>query len=222
MAVFGIALVFATVFPLSYLDHLFVSDATDIFSIGTALAIAAIGVPLAIITLFMRLMNRDWADYGLKSIATWKAVLLVLVVAIATIALMKFALIPLFKAIAPVRPDIGYLMPVRGNLPGFLFVLLVVWTTAAFGEELIFRGFVLNELAGLLGGSEGARWTAAIATGVLFGVGHLHQGLSGVLASGATGCIFGAAYLLLRRNLYPLIIAHGLVDTLSITSIYLA
>ena len=222
LQILGILLVIATIYPLSFITHIFLRDATDVFSIATALAIASIGVPLAIVMFFMRLLHRSWADYGLRRTPAWRAVLLGVIVAVAIVALIKFGLIPIFKTIAPRPPDIAYLLPIRGNTPGLVFVLLMVWTTAAFGEEMLFRGFVLNEMAGLIGNSEAARWLAAMATGVLFGVGHLHQGLAGVLLASASGCLFGAAYLLLKRNLWPVIIAHGLIDTVSMTSIYLA
>lgn len=50
---------------------------------------------------------------------------------------------------------------------------------------------------------------------------HLYQGLGGALMTGAVGVLFGVLYLVMKRNLWPLIIAHGIIDTLTLTQIYL-
>lgn len=50
---------------------------------------------------------------------------------------------------------------------------------------------------------------------------HASQGVSGVLLTGLVGAVFGYAYLRSNRNLWALILAHGLVDTWGVTTLYL-
>ncbi|WP_164675425.1 CPBP family intramembrane glutamic endopeptidase, partial [Xanthomonas citri] len=57
--------------------------------------------------------------------------------------------------------------------------------------------------------------------GVVFGAMHASQGVSGVLLTGLVGAVFGYAYLRSNRNLWALILAHGLVDTWGVTTLYL-
>jgi len=56
--------------------------------------------------------------------------------------------------------------------------LLVVWTTAAFGEEMLFRGIVLNCVASLaVRYGKTPNWTIGlVVSSVCFGLGHSYQG----------------------------------------------
>ena len=106
---------------------------------------------------------------------------------------------------------------IEGNTLYFLlFLLPISWGSAAFGEELLVRGFMLNRLEGL---TRSTVW-AVIAQAAIFALAHLYQGITGVLFVFAIGLIFGAIFIRCGRNLWPVIAAHGLIDTVAITSIY--
>jgi membrane protease YdiL (CAAX protease family) len=117
-------------------------------------------------------------------------------------------------------PDISRFDRVRGN-PGVLVVtLLSVWFNSAFGEELIWRGFLLTRLTHVLGGSRGALWGSVAISSVLFGLVHVYQGLAGVVTTGVIGLVFCVFFVLVKRNLWVLIIAHGLMHLMSFTAMY--
>ena len=72
-----------------------------------------------------------------------------------------------------------------------------------------------------MGRFSGLSWAgAALASSVLFGVIHTYQGVSGVIATGLTGLVFAAVYLGSGRNLWPAVIAHGVLDTAGLVMIY--
>ena len=50
---------------------------------------------------------------------------------------------------------------------------------------------------------------------------HAYQGIGGILTTGLIGLTFGLLYLVARRNLWPTIIGHGLVNTFGITVLHL-
>jgi uncharacterized protein len=109
-----------------------------------------------------------------------------------------------------------------GNLARYLVLLIpIAWGTAAFGEELIFRGFIANRLADALGNTKIADTAAVLGQATLFGLAHSYLGPRGMLNAGALGLASGIVYRLNGRNLWPLFIAHGLVDSVGITAIYL-
>jgi membrane protease YdiL (CAAX protease family) len=57
---------------------------------------------------------------------------------------------------------------------------------------------------------------------MIFGFGHFYyQGLSGWITTGMIGAVIGLLFLLYKRNLWPLIIAHAFVDALGMTSMYM-
>lgn len=113
----------------------------------------------------------------------------------------------------------GRLGSVQGSLPALLGLLAIAWTTAALGEELLFRGFLQGRLQALLGPRRGAGLLAAAAQGLVFGLAHAYQGATGILVTGCLGLVFGLLYLR-TKSLWPLVIAHGLIDTLSLLALY--
>lgn len=101
-----------------------------------------------------------------------------------------------------------------------LWVLAVAWFAAGFGEELIWRGFLMDRLMRLKGIS-GRLWLAVVLQAAVFGLPHLYQGWAGVIVTGVVGLLFGWLRIRSNWNLWPLIIAHGLVDTISMCAGYL-
>lgn len=118
---------------------------------------------------------------------------------------------------APV--DASRFAGIEGDLTGLLGALALSWTTAAFGEEVLFRGFVQSRMQAWLGARRHAGVLAAVMQAVLFALGHAYQGATGLLVSGTIGLAFGL--LMLRfRTVWPLVIAHGLIDTVSMVALY--
>jgi membrane protease YdiL (CAAX protease family) len=114
------------------------------------------------------------------------------------------------------------LLPLAINLvPGVevtsvrhLGVVLALTLAVGFVEEVFFRGLMLNALKGR------GLWRAATITSLLFGVTHAMNVLAGTSAFDAVAQIFyataiGFAYaaLVLKKGiLWPLVIAHFLID----------
>lgn len=101
-------------------------------------------------------------------------------------------------------------------------ILLGVWVGAALGEEIFFRGLVLSRLQAILGREKTGMFVAAVIQAIWFGAGHASQGLSGMLATGAIGLMLALFYMFRSPgNLWPLIIAHGLVNTTLLTATFI-
>lgn len=113
----------------------------------------------------------------------------------------------------------GRIGAVHGNLPALLGMLAIAWTTAAFGEEILFRGFLQGRLQALFGDRRGAGLMAAGVQALLFGLAHAYQGPTGILVTGLLGLVFGLLFLR-SKSLWPLVLAHGLIDTLSLLALY--
>jgi hypothetical protein len=76
---------------------------------------------------------------------------------------------------------------ITGSLKVALTALLVVWTFAAFGEEIAYRGYLLTRAADIGGKSTAAYWIGIVCVSILFGYGHYYKGPSGVVDSGTAG-----------------------------------
>lgn len=108
--------------------------------------------------------------------------------------------------------------PVAGNPALFALMLVLAWTTIAFGEELFYRAFLLTRL---VDHADVGEWVAVLLGGALFGLVHFAEGPVGVLSNGAFGVLFGLIYLRSGRNLWITVVGHGLVNTLRFTLLYL-
>ena len=65
-----------------------------------------------------------------------------------------------------------------------------------------------------------ALFATRLIASVLFGVGHVYQGVSGVVAAALGGLVYGSLYLWTGRNLWAPIIAHGVFDTTAFVLIF--
>jgi membrane protease YdiL (CAAX protease family) len=134
--------------------------------------------------------------------------------------LSEFVTEPLIARLTGQVADLSEFKPLVGNVKLAMVYFVVVWTWAAFGEELAYRGYVLNRAADV-GGRTRAAWVVAfVLVMALFGFGHSYQGIAGMIGSAVSGLIFGLVYLGSGRNLWASITAHGVTDTVGIALIF--
>lgn len=169
----------------------------------------------------MRVRNGSWSAFGLRRPRSWAIVILIAVLAAALrLGGDEIVLAPVVEQLWPEKALSEEFSAITGNPLEALRWLVIVWTFAAIGEEFSYRGYLLNRAAEALGGSNRAFVIAMIAVALLFGIGHAWNGPGGMISSGFAGLVFGAAYLIARRNLWACILAHGLVDTIGIAALY--
>ncbi len=169
----------------------------------------------------VRLRDGGWTAMGLRWPLSWRrTILLALVAAALRILLGSLVIDPITAHFWPAAKGPSGSDEITGHLMVALQWLLVVWTFAAFGEEIGYRGYLLNRAADVGGRSRLAYWAAVLIVAVLFGYGHYYKGPSGVVDSGMAGLILGAAYVLSGRNLWVCILAHGFIDTFGVTAAF--
>ncbi len=169
----------------------------------------------------VRLRDGGWTSMGLRWPVSWRrTVLFALGAAALRILLSALVIDPITArfwppAIAPSGTD-----EITGHAMVALRWLAIVWTFAAFGEEIGYRGYLLNRAADVGGRSKAAYWAGVLVVAVLFGYGHYYKGPSGIVDSGMAGLVLGAAYVLSGRNLWVCILAHGFIDTFGVTALF--
>jgi membrane protease YdiL (CAAX protease family) len=208
-------------------DILYVSAAF----VGSAAALEALAVPragaiavlvaLAVATSRLRAAGKRWSDLGLTSPKRWSRALLWALAAYALVIVANaLVVIPLTRRFSWPPTDVARLGDLAGNLPLLVSWLVLAWTTAAFGEELLFRGFLQARLSALFGDRAPGIVAAIILQAVLFGLGHLGFGIRGGITAAVIGIVYGAVYAVNGRNLWPLILAHGITDSVSLIALY--
>jgi len=169
----------------------------------------------------LRLRGLRWRDLGLVRPASWPRAILIGTIAGLSLELFStYVTVPAISGWAGAPPDLSDFRPMVGNITFVLVMTLLNWTLAAFGEEMVYRGYLLNRLASLGGGSRPAWAISLILISASFGFGHEYQGLTGMIQEGLAGLALGLIYLACRRNLVIPIIAHGVSNQLAFLLIY--
>jgi membrane protease YdiL (CAAX protease family) len=180
------------------------------------------GIPVALLVTWitMRLTGGGWRTLGMGRPQSW-AFTLAIGLGFGIVWQLSFLYIiePLMES-SDSGPDLSRFEAIRGNIQMLAVYLGVSWTTAGFGEEIVWRGLILGGLARLLGGGRAA-WAVSLGVmATLFGVLHFYQGAMGMVLTGVTGLALGILYLATRRNLWVTIIAHGTMNTLAFVLLF--
>jgi len=168
-----------------------------------------------------RLRDGGWTAMGLGRPASWRRTLLIaLAAAFLRIALSAVVIDPVTSHFWPAAKAPEGMNEITGHVWVALRWLGLVWTFAAFGEEIGYRGYLVNRAADAAGRTTLAYWLGVVTVAVFFGYGHYYKGPAGILDSGMAGLILGAAYLLAGRNLWACILAHGFIDTVGVMAVF--
>jgi len=201
---------FAIVAGLFYADvhhHIYISKTPYIFVLGWA---------------SLRLRGLKWKDVGFARPRNWgRALLLGVAIGILMEVLELFFTQPLLARWLGKMPDLSDFAAMVGNLKVLLFYVVLVWVLGALGEEIDYRGYLMNRVAGVFRDTRAAWVLSLIVVSVVFGCGHLDQGATGMIENVWDGLLLGALYLACGRNLAVPVIAHATSDTLDFILIYL-
>jgi membrane protease YdiL (CAAX protease family) len=110
---------------------------------------------------------------------------------------------------------------VAGNVAALPLLIASVLISAAFGEEVFFRGYLFERLGALLGASRAALFATVLVTSGLFALAHYQdQGLPGVEQASMTGLVLGGIYAW-RKEIWLPMIVHAAYDLAAILLIYM-
>jgi uncharacterized protein len=169
----------------------------------------------------LRVRGKRWRDVGFRLTASWPFT--IAVGAIAGVALSLHELIvlePLVRQWTGGSPDLSLIKEITSSWQNLVLLIAASWVLAAFGEEMVWRGFAMTRVAEVLGGN-GAAWIVSlIGVSVIFGIAHSYQDVSGVIITAVGGMAYGLLFLLSGRSLAIPIVAHGVQNTCDLLFIY--
>ncbi len=123
---------------------------------------------------------------------------------------------------APQETTVSRFGDMEGNLSLYLWWVFLGWVVGGFCEEMLFRGFLLTRVELMLGGRRVSTVLAVVFQAAVFGLIHFYyQGAYGALTIFAAATTIGACFVLFGRKLWPLILSHGILDTLGFLGDYL-
>ena len=133
----------------------------------------------------------SWADVGLRRpTAVHHTLLQVVVGTFIILVAIRVVIVPGAVWLTGVPLDLS-LFDKPGDKQALWIWLGQAWTLAAFGEEMVFRGYLIRRVCDLVGDATAGRAIALIASSSLFGLAHSYQGPAGVIAAGTIGGILG-------------------------------
>ena len=175
---------------------------------------------LGVAFLILRGSKFDWARFGIGRKINGKTVLKSLIITLVLFSVFSIVIDPLLQAWLG-EFDLSSLEDVRGNLAGYIVLMVVMWVFAAFGEEFLFRGYFMKALAELLGNNNRAWLLSALMTSLYFGISHGYQGLVGGVSAFLWSFSMSLLFIRNRNNLLLLVLVHGLYDSIGITLLFL-
>jgi len=212
-ALLDFAIVLITIIAVKYFAGLYLWKFAGPISLLT-------GVVVATIILVMR--GQSWAELGLrlpKGLKGWGWLPLQVILALGAFV---FASLVISQIVEPYWPRLASnedrFEGIYQNLPYFLLWLAIAIVHGGVFEELIYRGFFISRLEAVFDSVVGRTVIAIVMAGAIFGLRHMdNQGLHGVMVTGGGAIVLGVLYVMFRRNLLPLIIAHALIGILNMT-----
>lgn len=181
------------------------------------------GIPIATAAIFLLFWLRKVPikNLGLFKFKSWgKTILWVLVTVIIIKILNLFVLDELFEWFG-INTDVpDTYAAIEGNNQMLITYLIVSWTTAGFGEELIFRGFFMGQTASVFDRFKSKWIISLLISSTIFGFLHYNNGIQAIISTGITGFIIGLLYLQTNKNIWAPYFAHALTNTISFLIIY--
>jgi len=188
-----------------------------------AVAVVLLGnslfVPLSalLVLAWARLTQTPLAALGLaRARAPWRALLLGAVLGVTTKLMFKAVVMPTLGAPA-VNAAYGHLLGNTAALPGMVVLILV---GAGFGEEVVFRGFLIERLRGWLPAGRAGTVASVLLSALVFGAAHLYdQGVPGFEQALLFGAFLGWVYVR-EGTLWLPMVTHVAFDLTALYLIY--
>lgn len=140
--------------------------------------------------------------------------------AIVLFGVYVFVLLPTVTYLTGQPIDFSEFEQFKGNLPACAVMLLFIWVSAAFGEEIIWKGFFMRQFIRYFGDGTLALVINIILFGALFGYVHAYQGITGQIVAAITGMILGFIFYKKKYNLWFNVSVHGFFDTIAVLCMY--
>jgi membrane protease YdiL (CAAX protease family) len=188
------------------------------------------GIPVALLAIWLLswLKGVGWSDIGLTRPESWSKTIRMAIVAMLIVQGIGFLqgtiqfILREYFSIVSTPADLSTYEEAMSPLQ-LLRWIVIAWTTAGLGEEVIYRGFYMKQVARVFDEQKRSSWVIGLVVSSLgFGLAHFRQGAAGMVGTALLGAVYGIFYLRSGRNLWVPFIAHGLTGTTSFIFIYLS
>ncbi|MTI39416.1 CPBP family intramembrane glutamic endopeptidase [Fulvivirga lutimaris] len=183
---------------------------------------------LIIVCAGLKLRGQSWKDLGLGfSSFSWRYALKIFLLSLLVfvLALIGFIIGSIVMANITGIPESANMSGydyMKDNLVMLLLTLVGVYIVSSFGEEVIYRAFLINRISELGLSPKYKTTLAIILSSIVFGLVHYEWGPMGIVQTGFMGLALGICYIKFKKRLWILIFAHAYMDTILMVQMYLA
>ncbi|WP_394697839.1 CPBP family intramembrane glutamic endopeptidase [uncultured Methanomethylovorans sp.] len=108
---------------------------------------------------------------------------------------------PVLNHLNGTTQDLSAFENLKENFNQLLFFLMLTWTLAAFGEEIVYTGYLQKRILDLFGDTRSEIILAVGISSLLFGLAHTEQGTIGVILTFLDAIFFSLIKIHYRNNL---------------------
>jgi len=183
---------------------------------------------LILVWLGIKLRGQKWSDFGLtfgrinlkKGLRIFMLSLLVSI--LAGLGFILGSIIMANISGMPESADMSGYEYLQNNIFMLILSLCSVYIVSSFGEEVIYRAFLINRISELGLDSKYGKIVTVVISAVIFGFVHYEWGPTGIVSTGIMGLVMGIFYMKFKKKLWILVLAHAYLDTLLLVQVYLA
>jgi len=176
---------------------------------------------LAVASWRMRARGVTWVELGLRRPENINRSLIasvfILVMAIVSIVIFNVLQDALAWNLAPDTSNesaVRKFGDLKGNWTLFFSIIPFIWLESLL-EEVLDRGFLMNWIERMFSSTMVATLLAVVLQAAIFGFRHSNDLSERSITVGLIGLAMGIGYVALGRNLWPLILAHCALNTMS-------
>ncbi len=183
---------------------------------------------LLMVWLGIILRGQKWSDFGLHfKRVSWKKglntfLLSLLVFVLAMVGFIIGSIIMANITGIPESADMSSYEYLQDNVFMLLLTLCGVYIVSSFGEEVIYRAFLINRISEFGFSPKLGTTLAIILSSIIFGLAHYSWGPMGIVQTGFMGLALAICYVKFKKRLWILIFAHAYMDTILMVQMYLA
>jgi len=181
------------------------------------------GIPIAVIAI---LILFRWRKISIKYLGffnpkNWLITILIgLVMGVLIQVFGIYVLSPIKEWMGIVQEIPAAYAAIEGNNSKLIIYLVVAWTTAGLGEEVIYRSFFLGQFVSVFGNIKYKWMFSLIISSIIFGFLHFNNGIDAIIGTTINGFIIGLVYLKTGRNIWAAYVTHAVANTVGFLIIY--
>ena len=178
-------------------------------------------VILGMIIVSLLIRREHIRSLGFKKPSSWPGMAGFALVSAIILQLFDIGVVmPILNRLSGTTIDYSGFAHLKGNLGQLLLLLVMSWTLAALGEEIVYRGYLQKLLTSLFGSRLPGTLLAIGLSSLLFGLAHSEQGMIGVVVTIVDALFYSWLKRKFNGNLWAPILAHGFYNSIGVIVFY--